>query len=233
MSRLTERSPTRSPDPASTAPSDPGLGVARGCEGGSGGPGAAAPRRPGRSGGTGQASRAGKASVTGYFAPEIRRQLRRLAADSDTTIQGLLGVALTTCSRSAGCPKSPLGFDYPRATAGFTPLPTKCWTTTAHGPGGEPGPHDAVTCRARPCPPLPSLAALPLRGIPASRCTRSRDRRAASTQNAGTPARCIRSARRSRSPVCPARLWGASLPWIRRSTISRSPSGPSSSRCQL
>ena len=41
-----------------------------------------------------QTSRAGKVSVTGYFAPEVRRQLRRLAADGDTTIQALLGEAL-------------------------------------------------------------------------------------------------------------------------------------------
>ena len=38
------------------------------------------------SGSAAQASRAGKASVTGYFAPEVRRQLRPLAADKDTTI---------------------------------------------------------------------------------------------------------------------------------------------------
>ncbi len=41
-----------------------------------------------------QPGRLGKVSVTGYFAPEVRRQLRRLAADADTTIQALLGEAL-------------------------------------------------------------------------------------------------------------------------------------------
>ena len=41
-----------------------------------------------------QPGRVGKVSVTGYFAPEVRRQLRRLAADADTTIQALLGEAL-------------------------------------------------------------------------------------------------------------------------------------------
>ena len=41
-----------------------------------------------------QPSRIGKVSVTGYFRPEVRRQLRRLAADGDTTVQALLGEAL-------------------------------------------------------------------------------------------------------------------------------------------
>ena len=41
-----------------------------------------------------QPGRVGKVSVTGYFEPEVRRQLRRLAADADTTIQALLGEAL-------------------------------------------------------------------------------------------------------------------------------------------
>ena len=41
-----------------------------------------------------QPGRVGKVSVTGYFAPEVRRQLRRLAADADTTIQALLAEAL-------------------------------------------------------------------------------------------------------------------------------------------
>ena len=40
------------------------------------------------------AIRVGKSSVTGYFPPAVRRQLRRLAADRDTTIQALLGEAL-------------------------------------------------------------------------------------------------------------------------------------------
>ena len=43
---------------------------------------------------TRQASRVNKASVTGYFDPVVRRQLRKLAADSDTTIQALLGEAI-------------------------------------------------------------------------------------------------------------------------------------------
>ena len=32
--------------------------------------------------------------MTGYFAPEVRRQLKRLAADADSTVQALLGEAL-------------------------------------------------------------------------------------------------------------------------------------------
>ena len=41
-----------------------------------------------------QPGRAGKVAVTGYFAPEVRRQLKRLAADADSTVQALLGEAL-------------------------------------------------------------------------------------------------------------------------------------------
>ena len=52
-----------------------------------------------------QASRIGKASVTGYFAPAVRRQLRKLAADSDTTIQGLLGEALNDLFAKYGLPE--------------------------------------------------------------------------------------------------------------------------------
>ena len=54
---------------------------------------------------TRQASRANKASVTGYFAPAVRRQLRRLAADSDTTIQALLGEALNDLFAKHGLPE--------------------------------------------------------------------------------------------------------------------------------
>ena len=52
-----------------------------------------------------QASRVGKASVTGYFAPEVRRQLRRLAVDRDTTIQALLGEALNDLFAKHGLPE--------------------------------------------------------------------------------------------------------------------------------
>ena len=54
---------------------------------------------------TRQASRVGKASVTGYFAPEVRKQLRRLAADRDTTIQALLGEALNDLFAKHGLPE--------------------------------------------------------------------------------------------------------------------------------
>ena len=67
-------------------------------------------RRPGRQ---------GKSNVTGYFAPTVKRQLRRLAADSDRTIQSLMGeVVLAGCSKtvrsSTGAPTHSLG------------VPTKC-----------------------------------------------------------------------------------------------------------
>ena len=39
-------------------------------------------------------SRDGKSNVTGYFDPAVKRQLRILAAERDTTIQALLGEAL-------------------------------------------------------------------------------------------------------------------------------------------
>lgn len=52
-----------------------------------------------------QPSRVGKASVTGYFPPEVRRQLRRLAADSDATIQGLLAEALNDLFAKHGLPE--------------------------------------------------------------------------------------------------------------------------------
>ena len=52
-----------------------------------------------------QPGRVGKVSVTGYFAPEVRRQLRRLAADTDTTIQALLGEALNDLFAKHGIPE--------------------------------------------------------------------------------------------------------------------------------
>jgi hypothetical protein len=38
--------------------------------------------------------RQGKKAVTGFFAPAVSRQLRQIAADTDTTIQELLREAL-------------------------------------------------------------------------------------------------------------------------------------------
>ena len=52
-----------------------------------------------------QPGRIGKVSVTGYFAPEVRRQLRRLAADADTTIQALLAEALNDLFAKRGAPE--------------------------------------------------------------------------------------------------------------------------------
>ena len=61
---------------------------------------------PAPRGGAGPApSRAGKASVTAYFAPEVRRQLRRLAADRDTTLQALLGEAVNDLFAKHGLPE--------------------------------------------------------------------------------------------------------------------------------
>lgn len=52
-----------------------------------------------------QASRVGKVSICGFFAPEARRQLRRLAVDTDTTIQALLGEALNDLFAKHGLPE--------------------------------------------------------------------------------------------------------------------------------
>jgi len=57
---------------------------------------APSPRRPGRQ---------GKSNVTGYFAPPVKRQLRRLAADSDRTIQSLIGEALNDLFAKHGLPE--------------------------------------------------------------------------------------------------------------------------------
>ena len=54
---------------------------------------------------TTQPGRVGKVSVAGYFAPEVRRQLRRLAADADTTIQALLAEALNDLFAKRGAPE--------------------------------------------------------------------------------------------------------------------------------
>ena len=59
-------------------------------------------RRPGASP---PPSRAGKASITAYFAPAVRRQLRRLAADRDTTLQALLGEAVNDLFAKHGLPE--------------------------------------------------------------------------------------------------------------------------------
>ena len=58
--------------------------------------GAPSLRRPGRQ---------GKSNVTGYFEPTVKRQLRRLAADSDRTIQSLIGEALNDLFAKNGLPE--------------------------------------------------------------------------------------------------------------------------------
>jgi hypothetical protein len=50
-------------------------------------------------------SRAGKRNVTGYFQPEVARQLRQLALDRDVTIQMLLGEALNDLFAKHGKPE--------------------------------------------------------------------------------------------------------------------------------
>ena len=49
--------------------------------------------------------RAGKSNVTGYFPPEVKRQLRLLAAEQDTTIQNLLATALNDLFAKHGKPE--------------------------------------------------------------------------------------------------------------------------------
>lgn len=50
-------------------------------------------------------SRDGKSNVTGYFDPLVKRQLRILAAEQDTTIQALLGEALNDLFAKYGRPE--------------------------------------------------------------------------------------------------------------------------------
>ena len=42
---------------------------------------------------TSRPRRIGKVSVTGHFTPEVRRQVKRLTADADSTVQAILGDA--------------------------------------------------------------------------------------------------------------------------------------------
>lgn len=52
-----------------------------------------------------RAGRTGKSNVTGYFDPEVKRQLRIMAAEHDTTIQDLLGEALNELFAKHGKPE--------------------------------------------------------------------------------------------------------------------------------
>ena len=47
----------------------------------------------------------GKSNVTGYFPPAVKKQLRILAADRDTTIQDLLAEALNDLFAKHGKPE--------------------------------------------------------------------------------------------------------------------------------
>lgn len=49
--------------------------------------------------------RATKTNVTGYFPPEVKRQLRLLSAEQDTTIQALLAEALNDLFAKHGKPE--------------------------------------------------------------------------------------------------------------------------------
>ena len=49
--------------------------------------------------------REGKSNVTGYFPPEVKKQLRLLAAEQDTTIQNLLAEALNDLFAKNGKPE--------------------------------------------------------------------------------------------------------------------------------
>ncbi len=49
--------------------------------------------------------RDGKSNVTGYFPPEVKKQLRILAAERDTTIQDLLAEALNDLFAKHGKPE--------------------------------------------------------------------------------------------------------------------------------
>lgn len=54
--------------------------------------------------------RAHKSNVTGYFPPEVKKQLRLLAAERETTIQHLLAEALNGLFAANGRPEiAPLG----------------------------------------------------------------------------------------------------------------------------
>ena len=49
--------------------------------------------------------RTGKSNVTGYFLPEVKKQLRLLAAERETTIQNLLAEALNDLFAKNGKPE--------------------------------------------------------------------------------------------------------------------------------
>ena len=62
------------------------------------------PLRPHRPAQPRKPSRIGKRNVTAYFHPEVAQQLRRLAAERDTTHQNLIGEALNLLFAKYGKP---------------------------------------------------------------------------------------------------------------------------------
>lgn len=52
-----------------------------------------------------QPSRVGKVPVQGYFAPEVRKQLKAIAVDQDKTAQQLVGEALNLLFAQYGRPE--------------------------------------------------------------------------------------------------------------------------------
>ncbi len=64
------------------------------------GAGAAVARPP-----RGRPGRVGKTNVTGYFPPAVKKQLRLLAAEEETTIQELLAEALNDLFAKRGKPE--------------------------------------------------------------------------------------------------------------------------------
>lgn len=50
------------------------------------------------------ASRRGKKNISGYFAPEVHRQLRIIAAEEDKNLQEILGDALNIFFKHKGKP---------------------------------------------------------------------------------------------------------------------------------
>lgn len=50
------------------------------------------------------ASRIGKKNISGYFAPEVHRQLRVIAAEEDKNLQDVLGDALNALFQQKGKP---------------------------------------------------------------------------------------------------------------------------------
>ena len=62
--------------------------------------------------------RAGKSNVTGYFPPEVKKQLRLLAAEQDTTIQNLLAIALNGLFAKYGRPEIAPTSEHARNSSG-------------------------------------------------------------------------------------------------------------------